>query len=80
LLTLPQALCAGRDEDRTLEPRKLQLREHGETWAVARESSPGSPFWVVAHHDGSDPRVVRWTVEDNSHGGAGEDPSGSAGN
>ena len=57
---------------RTLDPKKYELRERGETWAVARESSPGSPFWVVARYDWSDPAVIRWTVADSSYGGGGQ--------
>ena len=33
--------------NRTLDPKTYELRDSGETWAVARESSPRSPFWVV---------------------------------
>src|SRR3954463_6857791 len=58
--------------NRTLDPRTYELREQGTTWAVARESSPGSPFWVVARYDWSDPAVVRWTVVESSYGGGGE--------
>jgi Polyketide cyclase / dehydrase and lipid transport len=58
--------------DRTLDPSRYQLRELGGTWAVAREASPGSPFWVVLRYDWSDPAVVRWTVEESSYGGSGE--------
>ena len=57
--------------NRTLDPKTYELRERGETWAVARESSPGSPFWVVVRYDWSDPAVVRWTVEESSYGGGG---------
>ena len=46
--------------------------EHSETtWAVARESTAGSPFWVVARYDWSDPVVLRMTVEECSWGGSG---------
>jgi hypothetical protein len=38
---------------------------------VARESTSGSPFWVVARYDWSDPTVVRWTVVESSYGGHG---------
>lgn len=55
---------------RTLDPRTYELRDSGDTWAVARESSPGSPFWVVVRYDWSDPDVVRWTVTESSYGGA----------
>ena len=39
---------------------------------MARESTPGSPFWVVCRYDWSDPDVVRWTVTDSSYGGGGD--------
>lgn len=57
--------------NRTLDPKTYQVREHGPTWAVARESSPRSPFWVVARYDWSDPDVIRWTVVESSYGGGG---------
>lgn len=47
------------------------MRELGDSWAVARESTPGSPFWVVARYDWSDPTVVRWTIEESSYRGHG---------
>lgn len=58
--------------NRTLDPKKYELRGLGESWAVARESSPGSPFWAVARYDWSEPAVIRWTVEESSYGGAGK--------
>lgn len=57
--------------NRTLDPKTYELRDHGEHWAVARESSPGSPVWVVARYDWSDPNVVHWTVTESSYGGGG---------
>ncbi|WP_110182107.1 SRPBCC family protein [Nocardioides solisilvae] len=57
---------------RTLDPKRYELREEGETWAVAKEATPGSPFWVVAHYDWSDPAVVRMSVRESSYGGAGD--------
>lgn len=56
---------------RTLDPKTYELLDQGELWAVARESSPGSPFWAVAHYDWSDRDVVRWTVTESSYGGGG---------
>ncbi len=47
--------------NRTLDPTTYQLRELGESWAVARESTPGSPFWVVARYDWSDPTAALCT-------------------
>jgi hypothetical protein len=58
--------------NRTLDPKTYELRDSGETWAVARESSRRSPFSVVVRYDWSDPESVRWTVLDSSYGGGGE--------
>jgi hypothetical protein len=57
---------------RTLDAKRYEVRQRGDTWAVARESSPGSPFWVVSRYDWSQPDVVRWTVTESSYGGGGE--------
>jgi hypothetical protein len=57
--------------DRTLDPKTYEVRAHGDTWAVARESTAGSPFWVVCRYDWADPTVLRWTVEASSWGGSG---------
>ncbi len=56
---------------RTLDPRTYELRELGDTWAVARESTAGSPYWVVCRYDWTDPTVVRWTELENNFGGLG---------
>ena len=56
---------------RTLDAASYELRELGDTWAVARESTAGSPFWVVERYDWSDPSVVRWTDVETSWGGLG---------
>jgi hypothetical protein len=58
--------------NRTLDPKTYELRDQGPDWAVARESSPRSPFWVVVHYDWSDPAVVRWAVVECSWGGGGQ--------
>ncbi|MFI5898064.1 SRPBCC family protein [Actinoplanes sp. NPDC051513] len=57
---------------RTLDPKTYEVREQGDTWAVARESTPGSPFWVVARYDWSEPDAIRWTVTESSYGGGGD--------
>lgn len=57
--------------NRTLDPKAYQVRAVGDTWAVARESTAGSPFWVVSRYDWSNPAVIRMTVEESSWGGAG---------
>lgn len=56
---------------RTLDPDTYELREQGDTWAVARESTAGSPFWVVSRYDWADADVVRWTIVESSYGGGG---------
>ena len=56
---------------RTLDASSYELRELGDTWAVARESTAGSPFWVVERYDWSEPGVVRWTDVETSWGGLG---------
>ncbi|WP_157441865.1 SRPBCC family protein [Actinoplanes awajinensis] len=58
--------------NRTLDPTTYELREHGHGWAVARESTPRSPFWVVARYDWTEPSVVRWSVVESSYGGGGQ--------
>ena len=39
--------------NRTLDPKAYEVRAVGDTWAVARESTAGSPFWVVSRYDWS---------------------------
>ena len=56
---------------RTLDPRTYEVHELGDTWAVARESTAGSPFWVVNRYDWADPTVIRTTVVEGSWGGSG---------
>jgi hypothetical protein len=56
---------------RTLDPAGYELRGHGPDWAEAKESSPGSPVWVVSRYDWSDPEVVRWVFIETSYGGGG---------
>lgn len=58
--------------NRTLDPKRYELRDQGENWAVAREATPGSPFWVVARYDWSDPAVIRMRILDSSYGGTGD--------
>ena len=57
---------------RTLDPNTYEVRALGDTWAVARESTAGSPFWVVARYDWGDPTVLRFTLEECSWGGSGK--------
>jgi len=57
--------------NRTLDPKGYEVRAVGDTWAVARESTAGSPFWVVSRYDWSNPSVIRTTMEEGSWGGGG---------
>jgi len=56
---------------RTLDPGRYEVRERGETWAVAKEGSAGSPFWVVTRYDWADPRAIGWDVVESNFGGNG---------
>lgn len=56
---------------RTLDPKTYEVRGQGVTWAEARESTPGSPFWVVVRYDWSDPAEVVWQTVESSYGGGG---------
>lgn len=69
---------------KTLDPKVYEAMELGDTWAVAREGSPRSPYWVIVHYDWSDPRVIRWTEVGTNHGDPGDgfmriEPSGAGG-
>jgi hypothetical protein len=55
----------------TLDPKVYEAQEVGDTWAVAREGSPHSPFWVRVRYDWSDPEVVRWSELETNHGNPG---------
>lgn len=57
---------------KTLDPKIYEVMELGDTWAVAREGSPRSPFWVIVRYDWSDPRVIRWTELETNHGDPGD--------
>jgi Polyketide cyclase / dehydrase and lipid transport len=57
---------------KTLDPKVYEVREQGDTWAVAKEGSPRSPYWVVVRYDWSDPRLIRWTELETNHGDPGE--------
>ncbi len=69
---------------KTLDPEIYEVRELGDTTAVAREGSPHSPYWVVVRYDWSDPRVIRWTELETNHGDPGDgfmriEPRGAGG-
>ena len=57
--------------NRTLDLKAYEVGAVGDTWAVARESTAGSPFWVVSRYEWSNPSVIRTTVEESSWGGGG---------
>jgi hypothetical protein len=57
---------------KTLDPEIYEVKERGDTWAVAREGSPHSPYWVILRYDWSDPRVIRWTELETNHGDPGD--------
>lgn len=63
--------CRPQIWTRTLDAKSYEVRELGDTWAVAKESTAGSPFWVVERYDWSEPGIVRWTDVETSWGGLG---------
>ncbi len=50
----------------TLDPDKYEVREVGDTWAVAREGSKRPSVWAVERYDWSEPGKVSWTVEESN--------------
>ena len=59
---------------RTLDPKKYEVREVGDTWAVAKEGSAGTNIWVVLRYDWKEPGMVHWSLEDSNccDGGSGD--------
>ena len=55
---------------KSLDPRKYEVRERGDTSAVARDGTAGTGTWVLLRYDW-DPGVVRWSLLDSDHCGAG---------
>jgi hypothetical protein len=55
---------------KTLDPGKYELRELGDTWALVREGSGGTKTWVLLRYDW-EPGVIRWSLVDSDHCGAG---------
>jgi len=49
----------------TLDPKKYEVREVGDGWAVAKEGSPGS--WVLLRYEWSAPGTIHWSVIDTSY-------------
>jgi hypothetical protein len=56
---------------RSLDPAKYELREHGDSWAVAKEGSAGTKVWVLLRYEWSDPRHIHWDLLDSDHCDAG---------
>jgi Polyketide cyclase / dehydrase and lipid transport. len=51
----------------TLDPKKYELREHGDTWAVAKEGSAGTKVWVLLRYEWREPGIIHWSVLDSDH-------------
>ena len=51
----------------TLDPKKYELREQGDSWAVAREGSGGMNVWVELRYEWEAPAVIRWALVDSNH-------------
>ena len=59
---------------KTLDPKKYQLREHGDTWAVVKEGSAGTKIWVLLRYEWQEPGTIHWSMLDSDHcnGGTGD--------
>ncbi len=59
---------------KTLDPKKYELREHGDTWAVVKEGSAGTKMWVLLRYEWQEPGTIHWSVLDSDHcdGGTGD--------
>jgi hypothetical protein len=55
---------------KSLDPEKYEVHERGDTSAVAREGSAGTRIWVLLRYEW-EPGVVRWSLVDSDHCGAG---------
>ena len=51
----------------TLDPKKYELREQGDSWAVVREGSGGMNIWVELRYEWEAPGAIRWTLVDSNH-------------
>jgi polyketide cyclase/dehydrase/lipid transport protein len=51
----------------TLDPKKYELRDQGDSWAVVREGSGGMNIWVVLRYEWEPPGAIRWTLVDSNH-------------
>lgn len=47
---------------KTLDPKKYELREHGDTWAVVKEGSAGTKMWVLLRYEWQEPGTIHWSV------------------
>lgn len=59
---------------KTLDPKKYELREHGDNWAVVKEGSGGTKIWVLLRYEWQEPGTVQWSLLDSDHcdGGTGD--------
>ncbi|MDT7596976.1 MAG: hypothetical protein QOJ06_2522 [Pseudonocardiales bacterium] len=56
---------------KTLDPKKYELCEHGDTWAVVKEGSAGTKIWVLLRYEWQEPGTIHWSVLDSDHCDAG---------
>jgi hypothetical protein len=54
---------------KSLNPDTYELLEQGDTWAIAKEGSPGMRIFTIWHYDWSEPEVIRWTAKRLYRGG-----------
>lgn len=59
---------------KTLDPKKYELREYGDSWAVVKEGSAGTKIRVLLRYEWQEPGTIHWRLLDSDHcdGGTGE--------
>jgi Polyketide cyclase / dehydrase and lipid transport len=56
----------------SLDPKKYELREQGDTWAVCKEGSAPLNIWVVLRYEWELPGTIRWSMVESNHCGRGD--------
>jgi len=55
----------------SLDPKKYELRERGDQWAVCKEGSAPLNIWVVLRYEWEPPGTIRWSLVESDHCGRG---------
>jgi hypothetical protein len=52
---------------KSLDPKKYELRELGDGFAVVREGSAPLNIWVVLRYEWTEPASITWTLLESNH-------------